>query len=95
MMEERFPWEIALRLAEAGIVVQKYSDDAQGTMIEDASDGGRFSEVVLKPSVEISSASDPARASALHEQAHHLCFIANAMNFPVRCEPCVVAAKSS
>ena len=28
------------------------------------------------------------RLSALgHEGAHHLCFIANSVNFPVRCEP--------
>ena len=24
---------------------------------------------------------------ALHARAHHLCFVANSVNFPVRCEP--------
>jgi organic hydroperoxide reductase OsmC/OhrA len=30
--------------------------------------------------------SDKAQAKQLHEQAHRLCFIANSVNFPVRCE---------
>jgi organic hydroperoxide reductase OsmC/OhrA len=53
-------------------------------------DGGRFVEVVLHPTVTITAASDPAKAEAAHEAAHHACFIANSVNFPVRCEPRVV-----
>jgi organic hydroperoxide reductase OsmC/OhrA len=55
-------------------------------------DGGRFVEVVLHPTVTISAASDPARAEAAHVDAHHACFIANSVNFPVRCEPRIVVA---
>ncbi|MHB1272607.1 MAG: FMN-binding negative transcriptional regulator [Rhodanobacter sp.] len=40
--------------------------------------------------VAIGVGSDPARAQAAHEDAHHACFIANSVNFPVRCEPRIV-----
>lgn len=70
----------------AGVVVTAYEDSAEGTMETDAH-GGRFLEVVLHPVVTISAASDPAKAEAAHEPAHHACFIANSVNFPVRCEP--------
>ncbi len=73
----------------AGVVVTAYTDAAEGTMATEG-DGGRFVEVVLHPVVTISAASDPARAEAAHETAHHACFIANSVNFPVRCEPRIV-----
>lgn len=73
--------------ADNQIVAVDYVDDAVGTMVEDAERGGFFTEVVLRPVVTLASGSDTARAEALHERAHHLCFIANSVNFPVRCEP--------
>ena len=73
--------------AENHIVVVDYVDDAVGTMMEDKERGGFFTEVVLRPSVTISADGDPARAESLHERAHHLCFVANSVNFTVRCEP--------
>jgi organic hydroperoxide reductase OsmC/OhrA len=72
--------------AEAKIVVVEYVDEASGVMTERSDGGGRFTEVTLKPHVVIASGGDLARAEALHERAHHLCFIANSVNFPVRCE---------
>ena len=73
----------------AGVVVTAYADAAEGTM-QTEGDGGRFTEVVLHPTVTISATSDPAKAEAAHEAAHHACFIANSVNFPVRCEPRIV-----
>ena len=73
----------------AGVVVTAYRDAAEGVM-ETEGDGGHFVEVVLRPSVTISAASDPARAEAAHVAAHRACFIANSVNFPVRCEPHIV-----
>ena len=73
--------------AEAKIVVLHYEDDASGVMEETPDGGGRFTQVVLKPRVVITASEDLERAEALHERAHHLCFIANSVNFPVRCEP--------
>ena len=78
--------------SDAGIVVTGYTDEAAGTMVQDADGGGRFREVTLRPAVSLAPGSDIARAEALHEQAHRRCFIANSVNFPVRCEPRVSAA---
>ncbi|GFZ96114.1 OsmC family protein [Dyella caseinilytica] len=75
--------------AVAGVVVTHYVDAAVGTLV-DRGDEGRFTEVVLRPQVTISADSDPARAAAVHQDAHHACFIANSVNFPVRCEPRIV-----
>ena len=54
-----------------------------GITVEQA---GRFISATLKPRVRISSESDAVKALALHENAHHACFIANSLNFPVKCE---------
>ena len=73
----------------AGVVVVAYDDSAEGTMATEG-DGGHFTEVVLRPVVTIRADSDPGKALAAHEAAHHACFIANSVNFPVRCEPRIV-----
>ncbi len=73
--------------AEAKIVVTAYDDEAMGTLVETETTGGHFSEVVLRPKVTLEPGSDLATAESLHDRAHHLCFIANSVNFPVRCEP--------
>lgn len=75
----------------AGVVVVAYRDAAEG-MMETEGDGGRFIEVVLRPTVTISAGSDAIRAETAHEAAHQACFIANSVNFPVRCEPRIVTA---
>lgn len=69
------------------VVVTAYADRAEGTMVEEADGGGRFTSVVLRPEVTISRDSDPERARALHQQAHALCFIARSVNFEVGVEP--------
>ena len=78
--------------AQAKITVLAYRDDATGTMVEVEGGGGRFTAVVLKPVVTIAAGGDVARAKALHEDAHRLCFIANSVNFPVGIEPEVTVA---
>ncbi|GIK78988.1 MAG: OsmC family protein [Pseudorhodoplanes sp.] len=83
-------WYLGL-CARAGIAVTYYSDEAEGTMIEDAAKGGRFERVTLRPRVTI-KAGDPDKARALHREAHRQCFIANSVNFPVDCEPSVTSA---
>jgi organic hydroperoxide reductase OsmC/OhrA len=72
--------------AVAGIVVERYEDDAEGTLVVDPDGGGRFAEVRLRPRVWI-SAGDPERARAIHDAAHAKCFIASSVSFPVRHEP--------
>ncbi|MGH8215397.1 MAG: OsmC family protein [Rhodanobacteraceae bacterium] len=76
----------------AGVVVTAYVDSAEGTMVTEGK-GGHFTEVVLRPVVTITVTSDPAKAGAAHEAAHHACFIASSVNFPVRCEPGIVVEK--
>lgn len=75
--------------AVAGVVVTAYHDEAVGTL-EESSNDGRFTEVVLRPTVTITADSDPKRAVSVHDDAHHACFLANSVNFPVRCEPHIV-----
>lgn len=73
--------------ADSGISVTSYSDDPSGTMTETASGSGKFTEVTLRPKVQIT---DPLRfeeARTLHKKANELCFIANSVNFPVNHEP--------
>ncbi|MGZ8868580.1 MAG: OsmC family protein, partial [Thermoanaerobaculia bacterium] len=74
--------------ARRGINVIAYEDDARGTLVLDG-DGGRFSEVTLRPKVTISSG-DLDRAKELHHRAHEECFIANSCSVPIRCEATVV-----
>jgi hypothetical protein len=74
-------------LGEGTSGYRAYGDEASGVMAERADGGGRFTEVMLRPHVVIAPGGDLVRAEARHERAHHLCFIANSVNFPVRCEP--------
>jgi organic hydroperoxide reductase OsmC/OhrA len=70
-----------------GVVVTAYEDDAEGVMVTDARGGGRFTEVTLRPRVRVTASSPLDKARALHEEAHDMCFIAQSVNFGVRCEP--------
>jgi organic hydroperoxide reductase OsmC/OhrA len=78
-------WYLHLCSAK-GVKVVAYEDAAEGAMVEEPGNG-RFTEVVLKPVVTITPDSDAERARSLHSRAHDECFIANSVNFPVRCEP--------
>ncbi len=68
------------------IVVLDYRDAATGTL-EERDGSGQFVRVTLRPAVKVSPGNDLARAIALHEEAHRLCFIARSVNFPVDVEP--------
>lgn len=57
--------------------------------------GGYFTEVVLRPVVEIADDRHREALTSVHERAHHLCFIANSVNFDVRCEAQVSVAESA
>jgi organic hydroperoxide reductase OsmC/OhrA len=73
--------------ATNGVVVTGYIDEPVGTMEETAQGNGRFTDVLLRPRVTIGAGGDTALAARLHHEAHDFCFIANSVNFPVRCEP--------
>ena len=71
---------------KAGVTVKEYTDDATGTMDQEG-DGGRFTEVTLRPRVVLEDESQRALADSLHPEASANCFIASSVNFPVRHEP--------
>lgn len=72
--------------ARAGVVVTGYTDDATGTLHVHGH-AGEFSEVTLRPRVELADESQRELADRLHDDAHATCFIARSVNFPVRHEP--------
>jgi len=74
--------------ADAGIRVLAYVDEASGTMI-DSSERGQFKEIILYPRVTIRAGDDRDIAERLHHVAHEKCYIANSVNFPIRCEPVI------
>ncbi|PZU86661.1 MAG: peroxiredoxin [Shinella sp.] len=76
--------------AVSGVIVTAYEDHAEGTMVMDEDGAGRFTEVVLRPRVTIKAGTYPQIAAELHGDAHEKCFIANSVNFPVRCEPVII-----
>ncbi len=79
--------------AQEGIVVTNYSDAATGTMVEQADGGGEFTRVTLHPRAVIADPARIAEAAEMHAKAHHLCFIARSMNFPVEHEAVTVASQ--
>lgn len=77
--------------AVAGVVVTSYVDHAEGTMrTVPGAETGRFESVTLRPIVTVTAGSNADLVAGLHEDAHRRCFIANSVNFPVRCEPITV-----
>ena len=50
---------------------------------------------MLHPEVTIAVGSDTTLAGSLHEKAHHLCFIANSVNFAVRHEPSLLVSAAA
>ena len=74
-----------------GVVVTGYTDHASGTMKETDDGGGQMTEVILRPRVLLTAASDRNVALRLHEEAHGLCFIARSVNFPVHHQPIIAA----
>jgi organic hydroperoxide reductase OsmC/OhrA len=73
------------------ISVLAYSDRAEAILQTTAAGGGRFVSASLHPHVVVGDAADIARATALHDKAHALCFIASSCNFPITHAATVVA----
>ena len=70
-----------------GVIITSYLDNATGIMIENESGGGKFKEVTLNPIVSVTEESMVEKAIALHHKAHEICYIANSVNFEVKCNP--------
>lgn len=65
------------------IVVVEYRDNASGVMQEHEDGSGEFVRVTLKPLVAVRAGCNRDRALTLHQEAHHKCFIARSVRFPV------------
>jgi organic hydroperoxide reductase OsmC/OhrA len=72
------------------ITVLEYRDTAHGLMEENGDGSAQFTRVTLHPTVKISASDDQAKATSLHAQAHHMCFIARSVNFSVECAPTIL-----
>jgi organic hydroperoxide reductase OsmC/OhrA len=82
--------------AGRGFQVDRYLDDASGTLAPEQTDHATdkrrrlvMTEVVLRPQVVFAGAKLPGtdELQALHHEAHEACFIANSVKTVVRCEP--------
>lgn len=81
-------WVLSLA-ADQGHVVDRYCDNAVGTMSRNAEGKLWISTVILRPELHFGGTSAPTAAALqqLHQRAHAECFIANSVRSEVRCEP--------
>ncbi len=65
---------------KAGLVVESYRDDAEGTMEPDETGRMAITRIRLKPSAQYAGSAPDVEAEAeLHHHAHEACFIANSV----------------
>ena len=81
-------WFLSLA-AKAGWVVDRYRDDASGTLALNAAGRHAMTVVTLRPAVAWGGSRQPdaAERARLHHAAHEACYIANSVTTEVRCEP--------
>ena len=74
--------------AKQGFVVERYEDQAIGTMGKNAKGAMAMVTVVLRPAVSWSGDKRPSaeEVRAMHEQSHHDCYIANSVTTEVTVE---------
>ena len=75
-----------------GVIVERYQDDAEGRLTRDPQGRESMTEVVLRPRVRYAPGRDGALPdrhlqTALHHEAHALCYLANSFRTEVRVEP--------
>ena len=74
--------------AKRKFVVDSYSDHAAGFLEKNAKGKLAVTRVILRPTVAFSGPTIPTaeQLTALHEEAHHGCFIANSVTTDVKVE---------
>jgi organic hydroperoxide reductase OsmC/OhrA len=74
---------------QGGFIVEAYEDAAEGTMARIEAKRYWIDKVTLRPRITYAAghAPDAATENALHDEAHHLCFIANSVRSEVVVEP--------
>jgi len=73
----------------AGFRIDRYEDQAEGVMAEDAEGRTAITVVTLRPAIAFSGERLPTaeEIDALHHKSHEACFIANSVRSEVRIEP--------
>jgi organic hydroperoxide reductase OsmC/OhrA len=81
-------WFLSLA-ARAGFTVERYLDDAVGTLTRRADGRVAVTAVTLRPQVAFGGARmpSPAEHEDLHHRAHDECYIANSVACELHCEP--------
>lgn len=81
-------WFLSLA-ADRGFTIDRYEDDALGTMSRIGSERYAITDVVLRPVIAFGGDRQPSAddIAALHETAHERCFIANSVKATIRIEP--------
>ena len=71
-----------------GIVVDRYEDEAIGYLEKNAEGKPAVTRVTLRPRITFAPGTEPDEAAlaALHDKAHHGCFIANSVKTEVTVE---------
>jgi organic hydroperoxide reductase OsmC/OhrA len=70
--------------ADANVIVLDYKDNPYGILVQDETGSGKFTEVVLQASVQVSEAWMLDKLEELHLKAHQYCFISNSVNCDVK-----------
>jgi organic hydroperoxide reductase OsmC/OhrA len=75
--------------ARAGWVVDRYRDEAVGTLARNADKRMAMTQVTLRPAVQFSGSPQPSPEEVLrlHHAAHEACYIANSVRTEVLCAP--------
>ena len=73
----------------AGFRIDRYEDQAEGIMSQDAEGRTAMTVVTLRPAIAFSGERLPTaeEIEALHHKSHEACFIANSVRSEVRIEP--------
>ena len=74
--------------AKRGHCVDDYADEAEGHLEKDADGRTSMTRVVLRPRIAWSGARVPSAAdiAAMHDEAHHACYIANSVKTAIEVE---------
>jgi organic hydroperoxide reductase OsmC/OhrA len=79
-------WFLALA-AKRGVVVDAYEDEAVGTMLPLGDGRQVLGRIVLRPRIRLGSPTSAEQLDRLHREAHHQCFLANALSAELKVEP--------
>jgi organic hydroperoxide reductase OsmC/OhrA len=77
--------------AKRGYTIDEYVDDAEGFLEKDAEGRMSMTRVILRPRIAPGGDRVPSSAeiAAMHDEAHHACFVANSVKTAITCEPVI------